>query len=133
VLACFEEGLRHGGLAGVGGEGEKLSMTASRRLQLVAEGLGTLAIAIRRCRQRTEALDFGRPTASVTCWRISALPPSPLPVPGIGRAPQLVELIRAQARGCADFLVDECDKQGRVAVSTDLVETSHAAPYWRAA
>src|SRR5215471_6411608 len=55
VLACFEEGLRHGGLHGLHGglgavvaEVARLSMTASRRLQLAAEGSGTIGIAIRR-------------------------------------------------------------------------------------
>ena len=38
VLACMEEGLRHGGLGTVIGEVARLSMTASRRLQLAAEG-----------------------------------------------------------------------------------------------
>jgi hypothetical protein len=40
VLICFEEGLRHGGLGAVVAEVARLSMTASRRLQLAAEGLG---------------------------------------------------------------------------------------------
>jgi protein ImuA len=120
VLACFEEGLRHGGMVGVVGEVAKLSMTASRRLQLVAEGSGTLAIAIRRWRRMTEASDFGQPTASVTRWRISALPSAPLPVPGIGRPRWLVELIRARAGECADFIVEACDEQGRLAIPADV-------------
>ena len=37
ILACFEEGLRHGGLAGVVAEVARLPMTPSRRLQLAAE------------------------------------------------------------------------------------------------
>ena len=133
VLACFEEGLRHGGLAGVVGEVAKLSMTASRRLQLVAESSGTMAIAIRRWRRMTEASDFGQPTASATRWRISALPSAPLPVPGVGRPRWLVELIRARAGECADFIVDACDEQGRLALSTDLADRSSAAPYRRVA
>lgn len=40
VLACVEEGLRHGGLGAVVAEIGRLSMTASRRLQLAAEGHG---------------------------------------------------------------------------------------------
>src|SRR3984893_10069823 len=80
VLACFEECLRHGGLAAVVAEVALLSMTASRRLQLAAENSGTLGIAIRRWRRHTETADFGQPTASVTRWRISALPATPLPV-----------------------------------------------------
>ncbi len=133
VLACFEEGLRHGGMAGVVGEVAKLSMTASRRLQLVAESSGTMAIAIRRWRRMTEASDFGQPTASVTRWRVSALPSAPLPVPGVGRPRWLVELIRARAGECADFIVDACDEQGRLALPADLADRSAATPYRRVA
>ena len=42
VLAAMEEGLRWPGLAGVIGEVDKLSMTASRRLQLAAEKSGQI-------------------------------------------------------------------------------------------
>ncbi len=48
VLSCFEEGLRHGGLGAVVGEVARLSMTVSRRLQLCAEGTGTIGIAVPR-------------------------------------------------------------------------------------
>jgi protein ImuA len=133
VLACFEEGLRHGGMAGVVGEVAKLSMTASRRLQLVAEASGTMAIAIRRWRRMTEASDFGQPTASATRWRISALPSAPLPVPRVGRPRWLVELIRARAGECADFIVDACDEQGRLALSADLAHRSAATQFRRVA
>ncbi|TIN85171.1 MAG: damage-inducible protein, partial [Mesorhizobium sp.] len=40
LLACFEEGLRHVGLGAVVAEVARLSMTASRRLQLASEGSG---------------------------------------------------------------------------------------------
>src|ERR1700730_8873554 len=52
VLACFEEGLRHGGLGAVVAEVARLSMTASRRLQLAAESSGAIGIAIRRWRRQ---------------------------------------------------------------------------------
>ena len=103
VLICFEEGLRHGGLGAVVAEVARLSMTASRRLQLAAEGSGTIGLAIRRWRRPAEAADFGQPTASVTRWRVSALPATPLPVPGVGRARWQVELIRCRAGESADF------------------------------
>jgi hypothetical protein len=64
VLVCFEEGLRHGGLGAVVAEVARLSVTASRRLQLAAEGSGTIGLAVRRWRRHTEAADFGQPTAS---------------------------------------------------------------------
>src|ERR1700682_6265794 len=47
VLICFEEGLRHGGLGDVVAEVARLSMTASRRLQLAGEGSGIIGIAFR--------------------------------------------------------------------------------------
>src|SRR3984893_5041514 len=77
VLACFEEGLRHGRLGAVLAEVARLSMTASGRLHLAAEGSGTIGMALRRWRRQTEASDFGQPTAAVTRWRVSALPSAP--------------------------------------------------------
>ena len=127
ILACFEEGLRHGGLAGVVARSRRLPMTPSRRLQLAAEATGTIGIAIRRWRRQTEAADFGQPTASTTRWRVTALPSSPLPVPGVGRPRWLVELIRARAGECADFEVEACDEEGRIAVPAKLVHRPAAA------
>ena len=120
LLACMEEGLRHGGLGVVVGELARLSMTASRRLQLAAESTGTIGIAIRRWRRATEASDFGQPTAAVTRWRVSVLPSSPLPVPGVGRARWLVELIRCRAGESADFEVEAPDAKGRISLSSNM-------------
>lgn len=127
VLACFEEGLRHGGLGAVVAELARLPMTASRRLQLAAETSGAIGIAIRRWRRQTEATDFGQPTAAVTRWRVSALPSRPLPVPGIGRARWQLELLRVRAGESADFEVEACDDKGRLALFSDLADRSPAA------
>lgn len=124
VLDCFEEGLRYGGLGAVIGEVARLSMTASRRLQLAAEGSGVLGIAIRRWRRQTDASDFGQPTAAVTRWRISVPPSSPLPVQGIGRARWLLELIRCRAATSADFEVEACDAKGRLALPSHMADGS---------
>ena len=112
VLVCFEEGLRHGGLGAVVAEVARLSMTASRRLQLAAEGSSTIGIAIRRWRRPAEAADFGQPTASVTRWRVSVLPG--------GRARWQLELIRCRAGESADFEVEACDGTGRLALPSKL-------------
>jgi protein ImuA len=121
VLVCFEEGLRHGGLGAVVAEVARLSMTTSRRLQLAAESSGAIGIAIRRWRRHTEAADFGQPTASVTRWRVNALPATQLPVPGVGRARWQLELIRCRAGESADFEVEACDAKGRLALPAELV------------
>src|SRR5262249_23734671 len=68
--------------------------------------------------------DFGQPTAAVTRWRVSALPSAPLPVPGVGRARWRLELIRCRGGESAEFEVEACDAQGRLALPSDLVHGS---------
>jgi protein ImuA len=130
VLSCFEEGLRHGGLGAVVGEVTRLSMTASRRLQLAAESSGTMGIAVRRWRRQSEAADFGQPTAADSRWRVTALPSSPLPAAGVGRARWFIELIRCKAGEPADFELEACDESGRLALPADLADRSLAASAW---
>ena len=130
LLSCFEEGLRHGGLGGVIAEAARLSMTASRRLQLAAESTGTIGIAIRRWRRAAEASDFGQPTAAATRWRVTSVPTAPLPVPGVGRPRWFVELIRCRAGESADFLVEGCDATGHLALPADLADRSAASQAW---
>ena len=54
VLPAMEEGLKCRGLAAVVGEATRLSLTASRRLQLAAGESGVTAILIRRWHNATE-------------------------------------------------------------------------------
>jgi protein ImuA len=116
VLSCIEEGLRHGELGAVVAEVSRLSMTASRRLQLAAEGSGTIGLAIRRWRRPAEAAAISQPTAATTRWRVSALPSTPLPVPGVGRARWRLELLRCRGGESATFEVEACDPNGRLAL-----------------
>jgi protein ImuA len=130
LLSCFEEGLRHGGLGAVVAEVARLSMTASRRLQLAAEKSGSLGIAIRRWRRQADATDFGQPTAAMTRWRVSVLPSTPLPVPGVGRPRWLVELVRCRSAESADFELESCDGKGRLAVPADLAYRPRQEEGW---
>lgn len=120
VLACFEDGLRHGGLGAVVAETARLSLNASRRLQLAAEGTGTLGLALRR--RRAKDADFGQPTAARTRWRISVLPSTPLPVEGVGRARWRVELLRCRGGEEGDFELEGCDGAGRLSVPAELAD-----------
>lgn len=126
VLACMEEGLRHGGLAAVVAEAPRLPMTASRRLHLAAREGGTLGIALRRWRRPADASDFGQPTAAMTRWRVSSVPSASLPVPGVGRPRWLVELIRARAGESFDVELEGCDETGRMGV-LPVADPEHAA------
>ncbi len=127
VLACMEEGLRHGGLGAVVGEVAHLSMKASRRLMLAAEDSGTIGLALRRWRRQADSMDFGQPTATATRWRVSVLPSTPLPVPGVGRARWLVELIRARAGESADIELEACDETGHLSLPAELANGPAAA------
>lgn len=120
VLASMEEGLRHGGIGAVVADVAKLSMTASRRLHLAAKASGTIGIALRRWRRQADASDFGQPTAAMTRWRVSVLPSSPLPVPGIGRPRWLIELIRARAGESFDLELEGCDDTGHLGLPSPV-------------
>jgi protein ImuA len=120
VLACFEEALRYRKLGAVVAEIGHLSMTSSRRLQLAAEGSGVIGLALRRWRRQAAAAGFGQPTASTTRWRVSVLPSTPLPVPGVGRARWRLELVRCRRGERAKFEVESCDAQGRLALPAEM-------------
>ncbi|WP_222184910.1 ImuA family protein [Geminicoccus harenae] len=127
ILQVMEEGLRHGGLAGVVGETAKLPMTASRRLQLAAETSGGLGLVLRRWRHAETAARFDQPNAAVSRWRISTLPSAPLPVAGVGRARWQVELVRCRGAKPGSWELEACDVQGRLAVPAELADRPAAA------
>ena len=124
VLPVMEEGVRCPGLAGVVGEIGRLSLTASRRLQLAAEATGVAALVLRRWHGEQSVGGAGEPSAATTRWRVTALPSTPLTAPGLGRPRWQVELLRcrgapAGAEGCR-WVVEACDEAGRLRVPADL-------------
>ena len=132
VLAAMEDGLREPGLAGVVGETSlRVTLTASRRLQLAAETSGVPAFLIRRSR----IFDDPRliePNAAVTRWRLTALPsPPPVPhvpdLPGLAAALWRLDLIRCRGGEPATWIVEACDAQGHIRLVSDLRDRS-AAP-----
>ena len=121
LLAAFEEGLRYGGLGAVVAELSQLNLTQSRRLQLAAETSGAIGLAVRRWNRSESARVFGLPNAATTRWRIGLLPSSPLPVRGVGRARWRLDLMRCRGGEAAQFDVEACDVQGRLALPAQLV------------
>jgi protein ImuA len=127
ILLVMEEGLRHRGLAAVVGElGGRLTLTASRRLQLAAETSGVTAFALRRSRRHDDPA-LSEPTAAVTRWRVSALPSAPplahAPrVPGLGRARWRLDLVRCRGGEAFSWMVEACDAQGHLALAADLAD-----------
>ena len=120
VLPAVEEGLRHGGLGGVVGGVARLSLTASRRLLLAAEGSGTTAFLLRRWRNDAEREAAGDPTAVFTRWRVSAaLSPAPA-APGLSRALWRVELTRCRGAAPRSWILESPDVAGRLALPAVL-------------
>lgn len=124
VLLAMEECLRHAGLAGVVGEIGKYSTTASKRLQLAAEGSGVTAFVFRRAAKHDAAAEG---TAAVTRWRIAAAPSEALGIPSLGRPRWRVALERVRGGNPHSWIVEGCDAQGRIGLSAALVDRPAAA------
>jgi protein ImuA len=129
VLPVMEEGLRHSGLAAVVAEYTgRLSLVASRRLQLAAEQAGILAILIRRSPSFDDPA-LNEPTAAATRWRIAAMPSPPaLPhdpdTPGLGRAHWQLNLTRCRGGEPGSWIVEACDATGRLSLVPDTANRS---------
>lgn len=119
VLTAMEECLRHPGLAGVVGELGKVSLTASRRLQLAAEASGVAAFVFRRSSPVETAVEG---SAAVTRWRVRAAPSEALGIPSLGRPRWELSLERARGGDPQLWIVEACDAQGRIALPADLVD-----------
>ncbi|MEN3747315.1 protein ImuA [Sphingomonas sp. HF-S3] len=127
MLAIMEEGLRHRGLGAVIGEAKRADMTATRRLQLAAEGGRTIALLMmRHIRETSDPLRL--PSAAITRWRVTSAPSTPLPgtVPGVGRARWMLDLVRQKGGEPFSQLVEACDETGRCALPAALVDRSVA-------
>ncbi len=135
VLPAMEEGLRHGGLASVVGEvAGRLSLVASRRLQLAAEQTGILAVVLRRGRG-TDGTALAEPTAAMTRWLVTPLPSSPVlehapATPGLGRAHWRLDLLRCRGGEPGSWIVEACDATGCLALVPAFRDGS-VAPAWR--
>ena len=121
ALLLMEEGLRHPGLAGVVGEvAGRVTLTASRRLQLAAQAGGAMALMIRRRAQPEGAL------AAVTRWRIgpepSAVPIAHAPhVSGLGPMRWRLDLTRCRGGQTGSWIV-EAGNAGRLGLVPPLAD-----------
>ncbi|MEO5772664.1 MAG: protein ImuA [Sphingomicrobium sp.] len=126
VLAVFEEGLRHGGLAAVVGEVGRASMTATRRLQLAAEDSGTMALMLKRWR-RNGVDPLALPSAASSRWRIGCVPSEALPASGIGRPRWSIDLVRQRGGPAHHWIMEGIDEAGRLALPAGPSHRSAAA------
>lgn len=133
LLPLVEEGLHERGLAAVVGEMTRLGLTASRRLQLAAEGSGVTALVLRRWWTVAEKDLVKLPTAATTRWRISPVPSEVMPAPGLGQGRWQVELLRCRGAEPRTWFLEACDAKGRLALPADLADRPDQATVRRAA
>nr|WP_156949172.1 damage-inducible mutagenesis protein [Bradyrhizobium sp. WSM1417] len=128
VLPAMEEGLRHGGLAGVVGELVRLPLTPSRRLQLAAEASGVVAFVLRRSGAKADENN-----ACFSRWRLSSSPSGPMSDFDMGRACWQLELLRCRGAEANTWTVEAPDAKGHLAIPADLGDRSPAPAEWRLA
>ena len=126
ILACMEEGLRHPVLACVIGEVGKISLTASRRLQLAAEKSGVTALVL-RTPSRNAATET-EPLTAAGRWKITVLPSAPHEIPEAGRARWQLELLQSRSGATGQWIVEAPDAQGHLRLSSALAHGRAAAP-----
>jgi protein ImuA len=133
VLPAMEEGLKCGGLAGVVGEVSRLSLNASRRLQLCAGESGVTALIIRRWHNLAEKNATGEPNAAATRWRVSPRPSPASGFDGLPRQHWQLDLLRVRGGEPHSWIVEACDATGHLALPAALADGSTAASEQRRA
>jgi protein ImuA len=113
LLAVVEDAVRDGTPSAVVAEASKVSMVATRRLQLVAADAAAAPVCRRRSRDADPLAD---PSAGWTRWRIGVAPSERLPMAGVGRARWSVELARQRGGEGFSLILEACDETGRLAV-----------------
>ncbi|MBV8915283.1 MAG: damage-inducible mutagenesis protein [Acetobacteraceae bacterium] len=131
ALLVMEEGLRQRGLAGVVAEvSGRVTLTASRRLQLAAEATGVTALLLRR--PKSGGTELAGAVAAVTRWRIGTLPsPPPIPhapdVPGLGWPRWQLDLLRCRGGRTGSWITEACDATGHLRLVAPLADRPAAA------
>jgi protein ImuA len=123
LLAVMEEGLAHPLLGCVVGEVERLSLTASRRLQLAAEKSGVTALALRPSPRAAEA-----PIAAASRWRVTPFPSAAHAIAESGKARWRLELLQARCGAAHDWIVEAPDAQGHLRLSANVDNGFASAP-----
>lgn len=119
LLAVIEDAVRDGTPSAIVAEASKVSMVASRRLQLVAAEADMPVLLLRRRRDLNQDPP-AEPSAAWTRWRIGTASSERLQVAGVGRGRWLVELARQRGGEGFSLIVEGSDETGRLAVPAGL-------------
>lgn len=119
LLAVIEDAVRDGTPSAIVAEASKVSMVATRRLQLVAAEADMPVLLLRRRRGSSED-PLAEPSAAWTRWRIGTASSERLDVAGVGRGRWLVELARQRGGEGFSLIVEGSDETGCLAVPAGL-------------
>ena len=119
LLAVIEDAARDGTPSAIVADASKVSMVATRRLQLVAAEADMPILLMRRRRKRDED-SFSEPSAAWTRWRIGSAPSARLDVAGVGRARWSIELARHRGGEGFSLILEASDETGCLAVPAEL-------------
>jgi hypothetical protein len=119
LLAVIEDAARDGTPSAIVADASKVSMVATRRLQLVAAEADIPILLMRRRRKRDED-PFAEPSAAWTRWRIGSAPSARLDVAGVGRARWSIELARQRGGEGFSLILEASDETGCLAVPAEL-------------
>ena len=123
LLAVVEDAVRDGTPSAIVAEAGKVSMVATRRLQLVAAEADLPVLLLRRRRGRDQD-PFAEPSAAWTRWRIGTAPSERLHVEGVARPRWSLELARQRGGAPFSLIVEGSDNQWRLAIPTELTRRS---------
>jgi len=123
LLAVIEDAVRDGTPSAIVAEASKVSMVATRRLQLVAAEADMPVLLLRRRRGRDQD-PFSEPSAAWTRWRIGSAASARLEIASVGRARWLVELARQRGGEGFSLIVEGSDETGRLAVPAELTPST---------
>ncbi len=119
LLAVVEDAMRDGTPSAIVAEAGKVSMVATRRLQLAAADADIPVLLLRRARGLNQDV-YAEPSVAWTRWRIGAAPSERLGVAGVGRARWAVECVRQRGGECFSLIVEGSDETGSLAVPAEL-------------
>ncbi|MWC45638.1 protein ImuA [Sphingomonas carotinifaciens] len=115
LLAVVEDAVRDGTPCAIVAEASKVSMVATRRLQLAAAEADMPVLLLRRARSLNQEV-FAEPSAAWTRWRIGAVPSERLAVAGVGRPRWSAECVRQRGGESFSLIVEGSDETGCLAV-----------------
>ena len=121
TLVALEEALRTPGIAVAFGEVEQVTLTQSRRLQLICEAARNMGLLLHRRFHGTRGRRKPQGSAAVTRWRVHFAPTETLE-PGLGPPRWRLDLLYRRGGMPASFLVEWNDEARHLRLVAELAD-----------